>query len=146
MNCQQCNCPNQLDARYCKNCGTLLNYNLQPSNPYLYADSYNPAPNAEPANEPSLKYFYIILYFGIFCNLISLLINKIVVPAIMDSSRGFGETMSLVYGIFGWSTTILNAILITLCAVLVKNKSARTFFIIYAIISVILFLAFRFWK
>lgn len=144
MNCQQCKCPNPPDARFCKNCGILLNYNLQASNPYLHTNSLGLAPIAPEANEPTLKYFYILLSFDVFRTFLWLIINKIFVRQMLESSDH--NRFSMIFDIYNWSMNIILAILIITFAVLVKYNTARIFIILYGAVSLLLTIAFRFWN
>lgn len=143
MNCQQCNCPNQPDARFCKNCGTILNYNLQPSNPYLHTNYLGLTPDAPVQNEPTLKYFYILLSFDIFRSFLWLIINVVFIRVWQKSSS---DNFSWIYEVYSWGMNIILVILIILFAVLIKNKSAKIFIILYGVISLLLVLGFRFWN
>lgn len=145
MNCQQCNCPNPPDARFCKNCGILLNYNLQASNPYLHANSLGLAPVVTETNEPSLKYFYILLSFDVFRSFVWLILNK-VLNRLMRESSDFGTGFANIYDIYNISMNLILVVLIITCAVLAKNKSARLFIILYGAASLLLTLGFRFWN
>jgi hypothetical protein len=146
MNCQQCNCPNEHNARFCKNCGTLLNYNLQPSNPYLNTNANYSSSELVPAVEPTLKYFYILCSYDLFRTFMWLILTKVVTPALTETSGSFSKRLSLMYDIYGWLFDLILWILVISFAVVVKNRSAKTFIIIYGIISFLLFLGFRFWE
>ncbi|CAN5323388.1 hypothetical protein BH11BAC7_BH11BAC7_12200 [soil metagenome] len=143
MNCQQCNCPNEPDARFCKNCGTILNYNLQPSNPYLHTNYPGLTPDAPVQNEPTLKYFYILLSFDVFRTFLWLIINVVFIRVWQKSSS---DNFSWIYEVYSWGMNIILVILIILFAVLIKNKSAKIFIILYGVISLLLVLGFRFWN
>jgi len=145
MNCQQCNCPNPPDARFCKNCGVLLNYNFQTANPYLHTNSLGLTPVASEAAEPSLKYFYILLGFDVFRSFVWLIVNKIL-NRLMRESSDFGSSFSKFYDIYNIAMNLILVVLVITFAVLVKNKSARLFIILYGAASLLLTLGFRFWN
>ncbi|MEO5642054.1 MAG: hypothetical protein ABIQ40_10170 [Bacteroidia bacterium] len=120
-----------------------MNYNLQPSNPYLHTNYLGLTPDAPVQNEPTLKYFYILLSFDIFRSFLWLIINVVFIRVWQKSSS---DNFSWIYEVYSWGMNIILVILIILFAVLIKNKSAKIFIILYGVISLLLVLGFRFWN
>jgi hypothetical protein len=117
-----------------------LIYNPQTSNPYLNTNTLGLAPEAPVINEPSLKFFYILLGLEVFRSLTWLVINKLLYPRLIRD----GDFVSF-FEIYNWSFNILWAVLVISFIAIAKNRAVKVFLSIYGAVSLLIILAFQFW-
>jgi hypothetical protein len=129
MNCLRCNTSNEEGAKFCKNCGMDL--------------TYLPATKDENTIK-SITYILIVMSFEYFSWLIWFAIQKVIVPQFYqkDGSTDWDAANKL-YKTIGWSVDILSILVLIIFTMLIKNKTARIFLIIFALVRIGLLLGYR---
>jgi len=126
MNCRVCNTSNQEGANFCQNCGEGLN-------------DFSPIYNPEKKGSKALLLAFIIISWECLVSVIWLILSKIIIPGFKVPF----DSISNIYSVAGNIVTFLTVTLLIVFAIIVNNNTARTFFIIFAVIHVIVFFAYR---
>jgi len=126
MFCLRCNASNQDDAIFCQSCGEKLNISYPVHTPQNNSDK-------------GLLYALIVMGWEMISIILWFVLQKVIVPAFklhFDSLRS-------IYSIAEVFTTFVTVILLIIFAVIVNNNMARTFFVIFAVIRVVVFIAYK---
>ena len=129
MNCLRCNTQNEEGAKFCKSCGMDLNY--------------VPSINNENSNKTvnqllllmGLEYFIYLGWFILQKGIVPLFFKK---DGIVDWDK-----VSPIYKYFGWTTDILSVLILLIFAIIIRNKNARIFLIIFLILRVVFLVGYR---
>lgn len=142
MNCPRCACPNEADARFCKNCGTPMYYYPPVNNPAMPPQSYAAFP--QQATDPTIRYFIILLSYDLLRSIWWLVFTRFIIP-VVTSSEHF-DRISTLYSISNWLTSGTAFVLTFIFAGLCKNRAAKIFLFCYGGLSLLIFLVMMYMK
>jgi uncharacterized membrane protein YvbJ len=129
MNCLRCNTENEEGAKFCKNCGMDMTYT--PSN-----DNTN---SNQTVNQllllMGIQYFIYLCWFILQTAIVPIFFKK-------DDIVDWGKVSSI-YKYFDWTTDILSVIALLIFAIIVKNKNARIFLIIFLVMSIVFLIGYK---
>ena len=126
MFCPRCNAVNQDDAMFCQSCGAKLHI----------PQAVNATPNN---NDKGLLYALIIMGWEMITMILWVVLQKVIVPVLKLPF----ESLRNVYNAAEVVTTFVTVILLVIFAIIVNSNMARTFFIIFAVLRVIVFIAYK---
>ena len=129
MNCLRCNTPNEEGAKFCKNCGMDMTY----------------TPSKENANSnQTVNQLLLLMGIEYFIYLGWFILQKAIVPIFFKKDDIVDwDKVSPIYKYFGWTTDILSVIVLLIFAIIVKNKNARIFLIIFLVLRIIFLIGYR---
>jgi uncharacterized membrane protein YvbJ len=125
MNCLRCNTENQEGARFCKNCGMDLTY--MPS-------------NQNSNSNQTVNQMLLLVGIQYFIQSWWFIVQKAIVPMFLKEDY---YKISSIYKYFGWTTDIILILTLLVIAIIVKNKNARIFLIIFLILQIIFLVGYR---
>jgi len=125
MYCPKCNALNEESAKFCRNCGAEL--------------SGTAGTGTASSNKDLMYVLYFLgweylVYMGWF------LLQKAIVPMLVK--RDNLGAMSI-YRIFGWAEDLLSILLLIVFMILVQNKTAKIFFVVFLVIRIIMLIGYR---
>ena len=125
MYCPKCNALNERSAKFCRNCGAEL--------------SGTTVTGTGSSNKDLMYVLYFLgweylVYMGWF------LLQKALVPMLVK--RDNLGTLSI-YRIFGWAEDLLSIVLLIVFMILVQNKTAKIFFVVFLVIRIIMLIGYR---
>jgi hypothetical protein len=129
MNCLRCNAPNELGAKFCRNCGAELGFapisqiktHIQTINQLLFLTG--------------IEYFRFLGWF---------ILQKAIVPIFFTKGDVVEwDIVNPIYKYFGWFTDAMSLIAVLVFAIIVKNQNAKTFLIIVLILKIIFLIGYR---
>lgn len=125
MNCLRCNTPNEEGAKFCKNCGMDMTY----------------TPSRENTNSnQTINQLLLLVGIEYFILLGWFILQKAIIPIFFKYDY---DKISPIYKYFGWTTNILSVIALLIFAIIIKNKNARIFLIIFLVLRVIFLIGYR---
>lgn len=125
MNCLRCNTPNEDGAKFCKSCGMDLNY---------VPSSKNENSNQTVSQLLLLMGIEYFIYLGWF------ILQKAIIPIFFKDDY---DKISPIYKYLGWTTDIISVLALLIFAIIVKNKNARIFLIIFLILRIVFLVGYR---
>ncbi len=129
MNCLRCNTPNEEGAKFCKNCGMDMTYT--PSNENTNSNQ-------------TINQLLLLMGIEYFISLCWFILQKAIVPIFFKKDDIVDwDKVSPIYKYFGWTTDILSVIVLLIFAIIIKNKNARIFLIIFLVLRVIFLIGYR---
>lgn len=129
MNCLRCNTPNEEGAKFCKNCGMDLTY----------------IPTTENGNSnQTISQLLLLMGIEYFIYLGWFVLQKAIVPMFFkkDGTTDW-DKVSPIYKYFGWTTDILSVLALLIFSIIVKNKKARIFLIIFLVLRIVFLIGYR---
>ncbi len=131
MNCLRCNTPNEDGAKFCKNCGMDLTYNPSTT-------------NSSAIDRQNLIYLLIVMSWEYFTWLIWFAIQKVIVPRFYstDGVTNWDEANKL-YKTLGWTVDIISILVLLVFSIIIKNRTARIFLIIFTVLRIAMLIGYR---
>lgn len=128
MNCLRCSTPNEVGAKFCKNCGMDLNL--------------SPSTEIENSNQTVNQLLILMgidyaIYLGWF------ILQKVIYPIFLKNDN---TLISPVYKYFGWFTDVITILAFVAFANIVKNERARLVIIIFLILKIIFIIGYKVFK
>ena len=123
MNCLHCNTPNEEGAKFCKNCGMDLTIISESST------------NAN--SKTSINALTAFVGFSVFYILYYVVIVRYIIEPIIKKDAADYTSMRKVYDISNWVLSSAEFLFIIALAIIVKQKTAKTLLIIFAILRLV---------
>jgi hypothetical protein len=129
MNCLRCNAPNELGAKFCRNCGAELGF----------------APISQIKNQSqTINQLLFLIGIEYFNYLGWFILQKAIVPIFFKKDDVVEwDIVSPIYKYFGWFTDALSLIALLVFSIIVKNQNAKIFLIIVLLLRIIFLIGYR---
>lgn len=125
INCLRCNTQNDFGAKFCKNCGIDLKY---------VPSSENGNSNQTVNQLLLLMGIEYLIYLGWF------ILQIVIIPIFFEDENW---DQAAIYTSYRWTTEIISILILLMFAIIVKNKNARLFLIIFLTMKIIFFVGLR---